>query len=178
MCDTLATRSSTPQQPNAILDIGNNLLALREWKHTPVCIWEKRFLVKIHQFLNSSLATYGDPPPEDLARVSADSCEQLTDKQLGDGLPSQLRKGHHSVLQTRGDRTDSPVQPGCHLQVEMTRHLTPTVLGVCKASLYLARLSEEACPQHFCRNQSNLLSLQAKLPLQNMWGRLGEMALP
>ena len=132
MCDTLATRSSTPQQPNAILDIGNNLLALREWKHTPVCIWGKRFLVKIHQFLNSSLATYGDPPPEDLARVSADSCEQLTDKQLGDGLPSQLRKGHHSVFQTRGDRTDSPVQPGCHLQVEMTRHLTPTVLGVCE----------------------------------------------
>ena len=93
----------------------------------PLCVHEKEGIGKIQQFSTSSLATYGDPPPEDLARVGADSCEQLTDKQLGDGLSSQLRKGHHSVFQTRGDRADSPVQPGCHLQVEMARHLTLSV---------------------------------------------------
>ena len=87
----------------------------------------KKVLGKFNNFQHHLWLHNGDPPPEDLARVGADSCEQLTDKQLGDGLSSQLRKGHHSVFQTRGDRADSPVQPGCHLQVEMARHLTLSV---------------------------------------------------
>ena len=101
MSDTLATRSSTPQQPNTILDIRDDLFALREWKHAPVYTQCERLSVQL--ILTSSMATHGDPPPEDLARVSADSCEQLTNKQLRDGLPSQLGEGHHSVFQTGGD---------------------------------------------------------------------------